>query len=241
MELTIRGLTKDYGKKRALTEFTYTFTPGIYAILGPNGAGKTTLMHLICDIVSRTSGEICCDGRDILKLGSAFRKKLGFMPQSQGMYEDMSAYGFLTYMARLKEIKRQDAAKQIDELLRIVNLESVAHKKVGSFSGGMRQRVMLAQALLGAPEVLILDEPTAGLDPEERVRLRNHIAALSREKIVLLTTHITGDIESIADQVLLMRGGRLLLSAAPEEFIARSGCTDLESAYIRLLHEGESA
>lgn len=239
MELAIQGLSKAYGKKQALLDFTYTFTPGITAILGPNGAGKTTLISLICDVLRRDCGEIRFDGTDILKLGREFRSKLGFMPQSQGMYDSMTAFAFLAYMAEMKGIQKKSALKQIHNLLQIVNLQDAAHRKVGGFSGGMRQRVMLAQAMLGDPSVLLLDEPTAGLDPEERVRLRNFIAELSRDKIVVITTHITSDVETIADNILLMNHGRLLCSAQTHAFIAGCGAAHLEDAYIRRLHDHE--
>jgi ABC-type multidrug transport system ATPase subunit len=235
-KLEIHDLTKAYGEKIALDHFSYVFTPGISAILGPNGAGKTTLMNLICDVCRRQEGEILYNGTDILKLGRGFRNVLGFMPQSQGMYESMTAYDFLAYIADLKGLRARRAAGQIKELLELVNLSSAAHQKVGGFSGGMRQRVMLAQAMLGEPEVLLLDEPTAGLDPEERVRLRTYIEQLGKDKIVLITTHITSDVESIADQILLLHGGKLQYSAPAEEFIQGCGCDTLEDAYLKRLH-----
>ena len=166
MELRIEHLMKRYGEKVALADFSYTFTPGIYGILGANGAGKSTLMNLITDNVSRDGGSILFDGTEILKLGKAFRAAVGYMPQQQGMYDDFSARAFLRYMAEIKQIPAKQARAQIEQLLEVVNLREVAHKKVGGFSGGMRQRVILAQALLGEPKVLILDEPTAGLDPQ---------------------------------------------------------------------------
>ncbi|MBQ3355626.1 MAG: ATP-binding cassette domain-containing protein [Oscillospiraceae bacterium] len=236
MELTIRELTKSYGEKLALDGFTYTFHPGVTAILGPNGAGKTTLMNLITDCVKRQTGEILYDSTDILKLGKTFRQKLGFMPQSQGMYEQMTAFDFLCYVAELKGMKKRAALSQIQELLMLVNLEDAAHRKVGGFSGGMRQRVMLAQAMLGSPEVLLLDEPTAGLDPEERIRLRGYIGQLAQKRIVLITTHITGDVETIADEILLMNNGRLLFASGCEAFVHGCGAKDLEDAYIKRLH-----
>ena len=236
MELTVQNISKKYGEKTALDHFSYTFTPGISAILGPNGAGKTTLMNLITDCVKRQTGEILYDGVDILKLKRIYRAKLGFMPQSQGMYEQMTAYDFLCYVAQLKGLRQREATAQIRELLQVVNLESAAHLRVGGFSGGMRQRVMLAQAMLGKPEILLLDEPTAGLDPEERVRLRSYIEALSADKIVLITTHITSDVESIANRILLMQHGRLLFASDADEFIHGIGAFDLEEAYLRRLH-----
>ena len=233
MELRIEHLTKKYGEKVALRDFTYTFTPGIYGILGANGAGKSTLMNLITDNVKRTEGQILWEGTDILKLGKRFRAKLGYMPQQQGMYNDFSARAFLRYMAQIKEIKQAD--EQIEQLLDVVNLREDAHKKVGGFSGGMRQRVLLAQALLGDPQILILDEPTAGLDPRERLRLRQYISDLAQDRIVFLTTHIVSDIESIAGDVLLMKQGELVRHGAPEELIASCGGKDLEDVYMAYL------
>ena len=237
MELQIKNLTKRYGTKVALRDFSYTFTPGIYGILGANGAGKTTLMNLITDNVKRDQGEILFNGIDVLKLGRSFRKRLGYMPQQQGMYHDFSARAFLRYMAQMKQIPKKQAKLQIEELLELVNLKQDAHKKVGGFSGGMRQRVLLAQALLGEPQVLILDEPTAGLDPKERLRLRQYIADLSSDRIVFLTTHIVSDIESIADDVLLMKDGALVQHGSPEDLMSRVGGKDLEAVYMAYLGE----
>ena len=235
MELRIEHLTKKYGEKVALRDFSYTFTPGIYGILGANGAGKSTLMNLITDNVKRTEGQILWDGTDILKLGKSFRGKLGYMPQQQGMYNDFSARAFLRYMAQIKEIPKKQADEQIEQLLDVVNLREDAHKKVGGFSGGMRQRVLLAQALLGDPQILILDEPTAGLDPRERLRLRQYISDLAQDRIVFLTTHIVSDIESIAGDVLLMKQGELVRHGAPEVLIASCGGKDLEDVYMAYL------
>ena len=235
MELKIEHLTKKYGEKVALRDFTYTFTPGIYGILGANGAGKSTLMNLITDNVKRTEGQILWDGTDIRKLGKRFRGMLGYMPQQQGMYNDFSARAFLRYMAQIKEIPKKQADEQIEQLLDVVNLREDAHKKVGGFSGGMRQRVLLAQALLGDPKILILDEPTAGLDPRERLRLRQYISDLSQDRIVFLTTHIVSDIESISDDVLLMKQGELVRHGAPEVLIASCGGKDLEDVYMAYL------
>ena len=235
MELVIRDLTKKYGEKVALRDFSYTFTPGIYGILGANGAGKSTLMNLITDNVKRTEGQILWDGTDILKLGASFRALRGYMPQQQGMYSDFSARAFLRYMADVKGLKRKQANKQIEELLELVNLKADAHKKLGGFSGGMRQRVLLAQALLGEPQILILDEPTAGLDPKERIRLRKYIADLAENRIVFLTTHIVSAIESIATDVLLMKDGALVKHGTPEELIQSMQGKDLEDVYMAYL------
>ena len=235
MELRIEHLTKEYGEKVALRDFSYTFKPGIYGILGANGAGKSTLMNLITDNVKRTEGQILWYGTDILKLGKRFRGNLGYMPQQQGMYNDFSARAFLRYMAQIKEIPKKQADAQIELLLELVNLREDAHKKVGGFSGGMRQRVLLAQALLGDPKILILDEPTAGLDPRERLRLRQYISDLSQDRIVFLTTHIVSDIESIAGDVLLMKQGELVRHGAPEALIVSCGGRDLEDVYMAYL------
>ena len=235
MELRIEHLTKKYGEKVALRDFTYTFTPGIYGILGANGAGKSTLMNLITDNVKRTEGQILWNGTDILKLGKRFRGKLGYSCQQQGMYNDFSARAFLRYMAQIKEIPKKQADEQIEQLLELVNLRDDAHKSLSGFSGGMRQRVLLAQALLGDPQILILDEPTAGLDPRERLRLRQYISDLAQDRIVFLTTHIVSDIESIADDVLLMKQGELVMHGAPEALIASCGGKDLEDVYMAYL------
>ena len=184
-------------------------------------------------------GTIAFDGTDILSMGPAFRQVLGFMPQSQGMYDDMTAWEFLLYMAQLKGLRPRAAREQLRELLQVVNLWDAAHRRgriIKNLSKGYRQRVGLAQALLGAPKVLLLDEPTAGLDPEERVRLREYIRQLGRDKIVLITTHITGDVESIASEILLLHHGVLLADAPAEEFIRGCGAANLEDAYIRRLH-----
>ena len=235
MELTIQNLTKTYGNKVALREFSYTFTPGIYGILGANGAGKSTLMNLITDNVKRDSGSILWNGTDILKLGREFRREVGYMPQQQGMYPDYSARDFLCYMAAVKELPWKESQRQIEELLAVVNLSDDAHKRLGGFSGGMRQRVLLEQALLGNPKILILDEPTAGLDPKERLRLRQYISDLAKNKIVFLTTHIVSDIESIANDVLLMKQGELVAHGAPDALIAAVHGQNLEDVYMAYL------
>lgn len=236
MQLEIKHLTKRYGDKTALDDFSYCFDAGIYGILGANGAGKTTLMNLITDNVRRDAGEILFNGTDVLKLGKRFRSVLGYMPQQQGMYPDFSARAFLLYMAELKEIPRKQAREQVEALLEMVNLQDAAHKKLGGFSGGMRQRVLLAQALLGDTAVLILDEPSAGLDPRERLRIRKYIAELASDRIVFLTTHIVSDIESIAKDVLLMKQGKLVTHGAPEALIESVGVS-LEDVYLSYLGE----
>lgn len=245
MELKLTKLTKRYGQKVALDGFTYTFKEGIYGILGANGAGKSTLMNLITDNVKRDGGEILYNGTDVLKLGNEFRSLLGYMPQQQGLYESMTAETFLTYMARLKRIPGRNIKDEITRVLALTNLSDVRHAKIYSFSGGMKQRVLLAQAMLGEPKVLILDEPTAGLDPKERVRLRNYIFELSKNRIVLLATHIVSDIEAIAGDIILMKEGKIMLTGSPQELIASLpadkkpllGYFSLEDVYLHYLGE----
>lgn len=240
MELAITNLTKRYGNSLALDSFSVTFSPGIYGILGANGAGKSTLMNLISDNIKRDGGTIAFDGMEILEKGKDFRAILGYMPQQQGIYEKMTAVSFVSYLARLKGLKGREMRIQVEQVLKLCNLWSVKNKAVGQFSGGMKQRVLLAQALLGDPKVLILDEPTAGLDPKERVRIRSFIKGLAKDRIVLLATHIVSDIESIADNVLLMKKGKLLkldtpanlISSLPEDRKPELGYASLEDVYL---------
>ncbi len=217
--LDIKNLSKEYGNNLALDNFSIIMKEGIYGILGANGAGKSTLMNLITDNVTRTSGQILYNGKDILEMGADFRSIVGYMPQQQGFYEQFSARAFIIYMASLKGINGRKARVEADRLLKLVNLDNVAHKKIGSFSGGMKQRVLLAQALIGEPKVLILDEPTAGLDPKERIRIRNFISELSKDKIIIYATHVVSDIECIADKVLLMKRGKMIGIGTPSELI----------------------
>ena len=219
MEIRIENLTKHYGANCALKDFTVTLKPGVYGLLGPNGAGKSTLMGLLTDTVKRETGKILCGEKDILEMGAAFRKLVGYMPQQQGYYEEFSVGRYLHYMAALKGLGKKQAKAEITHLLEIVGLSYCLHKKMGSLSGGMRQRILLAQALLGDPKILLLDEPTAGLDPEERIRIRNYISALASDKIILLATHVVSDVESIAEQVLLLRKGELIAEDNPSALI----------------------
>ena len=199
MELNIESLTKHYGDLCALEDFTVCLRPGVYGLLGPNGAGKSTLMNLLTDTVKREAGSIRYNGKEILELGRGYRALVGYMPQQQGYYEEFTVGRFLLYyMAALKGLSRSKARGEITEFLEVVGLSDCLHKKMGSLSGGMRQRILLVQALLGSPKVLLLDEPTAGLDPEERIRIRNYISAIATERIVLLATHVVSDVESIA-------------------------------------------
>ncbi len=217
--LEIINLTKKYGDFTAVNNISITLEKGIYGILGANGAGKSTFLNLLTDNIRRTSGDILYNGIEILKLGREFRRKLGYTPQLQGMYEDFTAGQFMRYMGSLKGMKRKECIRQSDELLELTGLYRARHKKLGSFSGGMRQRVLLSAAMLDSPEILILDEPTVGLDPEERIKLRNHIAGISENRTVLLATHIVDDIESTANRVILMKKGELLRFDTPSALI----------------------
>ena len=234
MLLEIKNLTKHYGSKCALRDFSCAIGPGILGIIGPNGAGKTTLMNLITDNVSREVGEILYDGTDVLKLGKNFRRILGFMPQEQGMYDELSARAFLIYMAGLKEVHGKKAREQVEDLLQLVDLQDAAHRKLGGFSGGMRQRILLAQALLGEPKVVILDEPTVGMDPAERLRVSEYIKEISKERIVLWSTHILSDVEAFADSLLIMDSGKLLAHDTPSGLLREHHAGSLEELYFTL-------
>ena len=234
MKIEIKNLTKNYGDNIALNNISLTLTNGIYGLIGANGAGKSTLMNLITDNISRTSGEILCEGEEILSLGKTFRKKLGYMPQQQGFYDNLSARSFILYMASLKGLSRSQAKKEADELLDVVNLRYVAHKRVGEFSGGMKQRVLLAQAMLGNPDILLLDEPTAGLDPKERIRIRNFISEIAKDKIVLISTHVVSDIEFIAKEIILLKDGRLISNGSCSNLL-----TEIDNKVFEIEVKGE--
>lgn len=212
MELALNCISKTYkkGSVKALDNFSVTLTPGVYGLLGPNGAGKSTLMNIITDNLNADGGEVVYGGENIKKLGKDYRAVLGYMPQQQGLYDDFTLNRFLWYMAALKGLKKKEAKEKITQLLETVNLTDAAHKKLGSFSGGMKQRALIAQALLNNPEILILDEPTAGLDPKERIRIRNFISEIAEDKIVLISTHVVSDIEFIAKEIILLKGGQLV-------------------------------
>jgi ABC-type multidrug transport system ATPase subunit len=218
--LELKQVTKRYGNFTALDNVSFTLRPGVTGLLGANGAGKSTLMKLMTDHMKRTGGEILWNGTDILKMGSKWRALIGYTPQLQGLYNDFSARRFLYYMGTLKGMRHRDIKAQTAEMLAAVNLTDAAHKHIGTFSGGMRQRVLLASAMLGKPQVLILDEPTAGLDPGERIRIRNDIAELARDRIVLLATHVVSDIACIAKQVMVLRGGKLIAFDTPSALLA---------------------
>lgn len=230
MELKIDRLTKQYGSKIAVDRISLKLQKGVYGLLGANGAGKTTLMRLICGILKPDSGSIALDRMDVTS--EQYRARLGYLPQDFGYYPDFTGMDFLLYMAALKGLDKAAARKNAAELMKLVALQEFAKKKIKTYSGGMKQRLGIAQALLGNPQLLILDEPTAGLDPKERVRFRDLIEELGRERIVLLSTHIVSDIEHIADVVLLMKDGQLIYQGNWEE---EQG--SLEEFYLRQFEE----
>lgn len=208
--LVVNNVTKKYGEFVALEDINLEFTNGVYALLAPNGAGKTTLIKMLTTLIFPTKGEILYDGTDITTLDGEYRDIIGYLPQDFGYYKNYSPNKFLLYIAALKGMKEKEAKEKIDKLLKIVALEEVANKKMKKFSGGMIQRVGIAQALLNDPKILILDEPTAGLDPKERVRFRNLLSELSRDRIVIISTHIVSDIEFIANEVIMIKNHKLL-------------------------------
>ncbi len=210
MELQMVNLTKSFGDFKAVDNMNLKVTNGVYGLLGVNGAGKTTLMRMICTLLIPTSGQILCDGKDILKMEGEYRNLLGYLPQEFGFYPEFSVKDYLLYIASLKGIRPIVAKKRVKELLEQVGLSKASNKKMKKLSGGMKRRAGIAQAMLNNPKILILDEPTAGLDPTERVRFRNLISELSEERIVILSTHIVSDIEYIANEIWLMKDGKLV-------------------------------
>ncbi len=231
MELVIDRLTKQFQNKIAVDRVSLRLHSGVFGLLGTNGAGKTTLMRMLCGILQPTSGTITFDGMDVREEG--YRAILGYLPQDFGYYPEFTAMDFLLYMAALKGLPKQSAKRRANELLELVGLQDMGRKKIKTFSGGMKQRLGIAQALLNNPKLLVLDEPTAGLDPKERVRFRNLIEQLGKDSIVLLSTHIVSDIEHIADEVLMMKDGTLVYNGTWDEQMG-----DLESFYLAQFEEG---
>ena len=219
MKLEFDDLTKEFGDFTAVNHINLTMTNGVYGILGVNGAGKTTLMRMLCTLLKPTSGTICCNGKDIFNMDSEYRKLLGYLPQDFGFYPEFTVEDYLLYIAALKGIRPVVAKKRVKELISKVGLSKAAHKKMKKLSGGMKRRAGIAQAMLNNPKILILDEPTAGLDPNERIRFRNLISELSEDRLVLLSTHIVSDIEYIANEIWLMKDGEILHKGSIDELI----------------------
>lgn len=242
MALILDGLTKTFSSFPAVNNLSYTMDTGVYGLLGVNGAGKTTLMRMLCTLLTPTSGTITWDGQDIFSLGSAYRNLLGYLPQDFGYYPDFSVQDYLLYIASIKGLRPATARQRMQNLLEQVGLTQVRRQKMKKLSGGMKRRAGIAQAMLNDPKTLILDEPTAGLDPKERIRFRNLISELAENRLVLLSTHIVSDVEYIADQILLMKDGSLvhhgtsqqLLAAAPTQVWT---CTVPRAQADQLLHQ----
>jgi ABC-type multidrug transport system ATPase subunit len=222
MEIHIEHLTKDYGRVRALDDVSLHVGGGMFGLLGPNGAGKTTLMRILTTLLRPTSGKVKVGGIDVARQPDRVRQHLGYIPQDFGFYHNLSAYEALDYVATMKNVPRRYRRKQVETALEEVNLAEKATHKVGGFSGGMKQRLGIAQALLGNPELLVVDEPTAGLDPEERIRFRNLLARLSRRRTVLLSTHIVADIEASCSGVAVLKQGRVIYCGAPDELAKKA-------------------
>jgi len=221
MKLEFKNVTKQYGEVNAVNKVNCVMEKGIYGLLGVNGAGKTTLMRMLCTIVQPSEGQILWNGKDIWKLGGEYREVLGYLPQDFGYYPDLTVYDYMMYISSIKGLKMPFARKKVKQLLNQVGMEKFSKRKMKNLSGGMVRRVGIAQAMLNDPQILVLDEPTAGLDPNERIRFRNLISELSEERLVLLSTHIVSDIEAIADEVLLMKKGKLVLQGTVPELIPK--------------------
>lgn len=240
--LELNKINKHYGKKKhALCDFSFKFTNGIYGLLGPNGAGKSTLMNIITDnlLPDNDSGKILWNNEETRILKEKFRSRLGFMPQQQNLYENMTAHTFLNYIAALKCIDKKKADKEIPKIMEKVELTESLDKKMGGFSGGMKQRVLIAAALLGDPDLIILDEPTAGLDPKQRVIIRNMVSDLGKEKIIIISTHIVSDIETIAKEIIFVKNGTLIDSGTIPDLVEKVEVADknLENLYMQYYDE----
>ena len=221
MKLAMEHLSKQFKNKIAVKQIDTVLTEGVYGFLGANGAGKTTLLQMICGIIEPTSGEVKVNGENNLQMGERFRDLLGYLPQEFGYTPGFTAQDFMLYIASIKGLQPKYAKRRTRELLKLVNLEKEADRKIRTFSGGMKRRLGIAQALLNDPKILILDEPTAGLDPKERAYFRNIISEMSKDKIIIISTHIVSDIEYISDQVLVMKKGSFILQGTPEELLGK--------------------
>lgn len=220
MELRLEGLTKQFGSVRAVDDVSFDMKNGVYGLLGVNGAGKTTMMRMICTLLKPTSGKITCSGHDIFEMGGDYRKLLGYLPQDFGYYPDFTVRDYLKYIASIKGIPTAAASRAVDRMLHMTGMEKFQYRKMKKLSGGMKRRAGIAQAVLNDPEILVLDEPTAGLDPKERIHFRNLISELGKERIVLLSTHIVSDVEYIAGKIMIMGSGRIIHSGSVNEILS---------------------
>lgn len=236
--LELKSVSKKYGDKFALQGISLSLSEGIYGILGPNGAGKSTLMNIITENLSPDTGEVLWNGKQIKELGAAYRAILGYAPQQQGLYDTFTGRRFLSYMGALKEIPKEKIKGEIEEAANSVNLLEKMDRPIGTYSGGMKQRLLTAQAIMGDPKLLILDEPTAGLDPKERVNIREKIKALSEGKIILMATHVVSDIQSIAKEIIMLKSGQIAAKDSVDALCAKfEGASDLETVYMTVFGE----
>lgn len=236
--LEMNNVSKKYGEKFALQNISLSLTEGIYGILGPNGAGKSTLMNIITDNLQADSGEVRWQGKSIKTMGTAYRGILGYAPQQQGLYDTFTGRRFLSYMGTLKEIPREKIKTEIETVGAYVNLTEKLDRPIGTYSGGMKQRLLIAQAMMGSPRLLILDEPTAGLDPKERVNIREKIRDLSEGKIILMATHVVSDIESIAKEIIMLKSGEIVAKDSVDALcLQRPEAAGLEGVYMEIFGE----
>lgn len=238
--LEIKDLNKSYGSKQVLKNINCKLTNGVYGLLGPNGAGKSTLMNIITTNLKADSGSILWEGRNVDKLGDDYRDILGYMPQGQGLYNGFTGYMFLNYIAVLKGVSKKDIKTEIERVTKSVNLTDSIDKKIGTYSGGMKQRILIASAIIGNPRLIIFDEPTAGLDPKERIRVKNLLSSLSKNKIIIIATHIVPDIENMAKNILVLKDGILLEEKSADKLIEKYAPEgNLEDVYMSIFANGE--
>lgn len=238
--LEIINLSKTYGTKKALDNINFKLENGIYGLLGPNGAGKSTLMNIITENLSADQGKILWNGQENMKLGVKYREILGYMPQQQGLYNGFTGKRFLNYIAVLKDIPKEKIQEDILKVAKKVNLQDDLNTKIGMYSGGMKQRLLIASCIIGNPQLLIFDEPTAGLDPKERVRVKNLLKELAEDKIIIIATHIVPDIENIAKEIIILKKGVLIEKSNPEELIKKyTEQGDLEDVYMSIFGNEE--
>ncbi len=237
--LKLCDVSKKYKEKNALNHVSLTFRTGIYGLLGPNGAGKSTMMNIITGNLLPDNGYVAWKEKDIRTLGADYRSILGYAPQQQGLYDSFTGRRFLSYMAALKGISKKEMPGELARVLAYVNMEEAADQAIGAYSGGMKQRLLIAQAIMGSPELIVLDEPTAGLDPKERVRIRENIKALAGGKTILVSTHVVSDIEPIADEIIMIRSGSIIDQGTVAGLMVKyEGCNGLEDIYMRVYEEG---
>ena len=239
--LCLTNITKKYKEKLALDDVSLELAPGIYGLLGPNGAGKSTLMNIVTGNLKPDGGQVLWDGKEIKSLGAQYRSIIGYAPQQQGLYDAFTGKRFLAYMATLKGISKKEMPEEIARVLSYVNMTEAANRPIGTYSGGMKQRILIAQAILGDPKLIVLADPTAGLDPKERVRIRERIAALAGDKVILVSTHVVSDIEPIAKEIILIKSGKIIDQDTVEHLCSKYGRVNgLEELYMRIFEEDTS-